>query len=222
MLVLLHSLHWESKEGQNARFDALFAADPSLFTAGPMQPVTILDVGCGLGHLVDRIDELGMHHLRIVGVDIAPLLIEHAKQKHPQHEWLKLNLATDMPEHIQSALSLAVSSVTGLPVPASDVARDTSSQAKLLPVVDWAFASGTFAFGSRALFDALLAPMVQLAKRGVAFNIHLSPSADPQFLWLSREEALAAARRQPGVRDVKEYVGYWPDDFAIHIYKHSS
>lgn len=66
-------LGWESAEAQRVRFDA-FIDNASL------EGKSILDVGCGLGNLLERITERGIN-VRYTGVDILNRMIMHACEK---------------------------------------------------------------------------------------------------------------------------------------------
>jgi SAM-dependent methyltransferase len=59
-------------------------------------PVTILDLGCGLGHMLDFIEESSLfQHLRYVGLDISTRYLAAAKARHPQHEFLLMDVLSD-------------------------------------------------------------------------------------------------------------------------------
>src|SRR5262245_57270976 len=50
-------------------------------------PVTILDLGCGLGHLLDFIEShADYRHLRYAGLDISSRYLDAARKRHPQHK----------------------------------------------------------------------------------------------------------------------------------------
>jgi SAM-dependent methyltransferase len=55
--------------------------------------LTILDLGCGLGHLLDFIQSDSAHrHLRYVGLDISPKYLAAAQARHPRHEFILMDL----------------------------------------------------------------------------------------------------------------------------------
>jgi SAM-dependent methyltransferase len=57
------------------------------------KPVSILDLGCGLGHLLDFIEShADYRHLRYVGLDISPKYLEAARARHPQHEFILMDV----------------------------------------------------------------------------------------------------------------------------------
>jgi SAM-dependent methyltransferase len=56
-------------------------------------PVTILDLGCGLGHLLDFIESHADHrHLCYVGLDISAKYLGAARARHPQHEGILMDV----------------------------------------------------------------------------------------------------------------------------------
>jgi SAM-dependent methyltransferase len=59
--------------------------------------LTILDLGCGLGHLLDFIEsDSSYRHLRYVGLDISPRYFAAAQARHPRHEFILMDvLAVD-------------------------------------------------------------------------------------------------------------------------------
>lgn len=69
------SLDWSSKEKQWLRFKMMTGI-------GDLNNKTILDVGCGLGHLLDYFAERGITPKRYVGIDISPSMIAKAKELH--------------------------------------------------------------------------------------------------------------------------------------------
>ena len=60
-------------------------------------PLTILDLGCGLAHMLDFIAASASYqHLHYVGLDISARYLSAAKARHPRHEFLLMDvLATD-------------------------------------------------------------------------------------------------------------------------------
>lgn len=50
----------------------------------PSSQSTILDVGCGTGHHVDK---LAKNDLKVIGIDISPSMIKEAKANYPQYDF---------------------------------------------------------------------------------------------------------------------------------------
>ncbi len=71
----LKTVGWGTSEDQILRFEILFRG---LNPKGK----TILDVGCGLGDLIDYLDKVTNGDFYYIGVDIAEKLISSAKEKY--------------------------------------------------------------------------------------------------------------------------------------------
>lgn len=55
--------------------------------------VSVLDFGCGLGHLLDHINRHPKHkHVRYSGLDISTRYIEAARERHPEAEFLLIDV----------------------------------------------------------------------------------------------------------------------------------
>jgi 2-polyprenyl-3-methyl-5-hydroxy-6-metoxy-1,4-benzoquinol methylase len=70
---------WSSIDTQEKRFEILTQI-------GNLDNKSILDFGCGTGHLVTYLENRGLK-FTYTGVDIVDDLLEVAKQKHPQHNF---------------------------------------------------------------------------------------------------------------------------------------
>lgn len=70
-------LGWESREAQFERFSIL----TDYMDIGGRK---LLDVGCGLGHLLEHINQLELS-VDYTGVDILPSMIEEAIDRHAEH-----------------------------------------------------------------------------------------------------------------------------------------
>jgi SAM-dependent methyltransferase len=56
-------------------------------------PLTILDLGCGLGHLLDFIEsDSACRHLKYVGLDISAAYLVAAQARHPRHEFILMDV----------------------------------------------------------------------------------------------------------------------------------
>jgi|688.fasta_scaffold326270_4 SAM-dependent methyltransferase len=70
------SVAWSNRESQYTRFDALFQI-------GVTENDSILDLGCGLGHMVDYLEQKNFSTKNYNGVDINPSYIIYAIQRKP-------------------------------------------------------------------------------------------------------------------------------------------
>lgn len=72
------------KGAQDARFRAMFQI-------GQLQNASILDVGCGFGHMLDYLRSWNIN-ARYTGIDITPPMIDIARRKHPDADFRLLNI----------------------------------------------------------------------------------------------------------------------------------
>ncbi|KAF0135330.1 MAG: methyltransferase family protein [Candidatus Saganbacteria bacterium] len=73
------SLDWKSPESQGIRYRVF---EDLINMVDKKSDLSVLDVGCGLGHLYDYLKKAG-YNLKYTGYDISPKLIEAAKNKFP-------------------------------------------------------------------------------------------------------------------------------------------
>ncbi len=82
-------LGWESEEAQKMRFDMLVSNVA-------LEGKRILDVGCGLGNLLEYINNQGIP-VDYTGIDVLPEMIERAKKKGLPGEFLCADLFKENP-----------------------------------------------------------------------------------------------------------------------------
>jgi len=71
---------WPNKRDAETRYDVMLD-----LIGTSTAPVRLLDIGCGLAHLYDRIVERKLHkNLVYEGLDISPAFIGACRRKHPQ------------------------------------------------------------------------------------------------------------------------------------------
>jgi len=86
------AVDWGSEESQYARFAALNRL-------APLQQKSLLDVGCGLGHLLDWVTKQGISIDYYEGLDITPSMVQAARQRYPGISFNECNLlAGDLPD----------------------------------------------------------------------------------------------------------------------------
>ena len=66
---------WGSRESQELRFNILFRNVD-------IENKSILDLGCGLGDVIDYLNNAGVSNYQYIGVDISDKLIDQAKRRH--------------------------------------------------------------------------------------------------------------------------------------------
>lgn len=79
------SLGWNSRESQELRYRILSQIDQ--FTSKKIgRGASVLDLGCGLGHLIDFLEKREVE-VSYTGIDIIPEFIEAAKARRPEHKF---------------------------------------------------------------------------------------------------------------------------------------
>ena len=78
------SLNWGSNEGQELRFQVLSEI-------GNLSKQNILDIGCGLGHLLDWFNNKNLD-IEYTGLDLVSSSIKKARNKFPEHEFIVGNI----------------------------------------------------------------------------------------------------------------------------------
>jgi SAM-dependent methyltransferase len=83
----VRTLGWKSREDQLLRFKVLCGV-------GDLRGSSVCDVGCGFGDLLDHL-KATVGEVRYTGLDIAPSLLERARERHPCVPFHCVNLAED-------------------------------------------------------------------------------------------------------------------------------
>src|SRR6185436_19889816 len=81
-------------DAYDAQWRALAAAGKSIHGEADLvcrfEPASVLDAGCGTGRVAS---ELAARGVDVVGVDLDPTMIGHARLKAPDLEWIDADLA---------------------------------------------------------------------------------------------------------------------------------
>jgi SAM-dependent methyltransferase len=94
MVENLFAQHGDTHEGlgypKEQGFDARYRVylDVTRFGAIREGKCTLLDIGCGTGRLLDEIKKSGRTEISYRGVDLSPSLLEAARKKHPQADFI--------------------------------------------------------------------------------------------------------------------------------------
>lgn len=91
-------MDWSNEAEHNVRLNLMLRV-AHCFTE--TRPASVLDVGCGVGFLADRIDELchDVDKMTYYGIDVSEPMIEAAKRRRPDREFLCqdiLSMSTDL------------------------------------------------------------------------------------------------------------------------------
>ena len=65
-------------------------------------PASVLDFGCGLGHLFDYIQRHALSHLLYTGLDISNAYLSVARDRHPEVEFIQMDVLEsdrDLPDY---------------------------------------------------------------------------------------------------------------------------
>lgn len=90
----LFAQHGDTHEGlgypKREGFDARYRVYADVTRLGPPSKgkITLLDIGCGTGRLLDEIKASGRKDILYRGVDLSPALLETARKKHPEADLL--------------------------------------------------------------------------------------------------------------------------------------
>ncbi|MFD2232415.1 class I SAM-dependent methyltransferase [Phaeospirillum tilakii] len=84
------SLGWRSRDSQQARFDAVLSQ-------GPLDGMSVLDVGCGFGDLAPAL-KARAPSARYTGWDINPQFVEVCRANAPDLVFERRNILVDPPE----------------------------------------------------------------------------------------------------------------------------
>jgi SAM-dependent methyltransferase len=110
-------------------------------------PVTLLDFGCGAGHLYEYLARRRVGHVRYTGLDLSEKFVALCRSKHPEVEFHCADiLAGGVPE--------------GLPRFDYVVANGVFTEKRELPFEEM-----------RAYFEALVPRLFAMAGVGIAFNV---------------------------------------------------
>lgn len=89
------ALDWKSKESQLIRFYVLM---DMISFAEKDKDISILDVGCGIGHFYEFLESNGLIEkmkIKYTGIDISKKMIDFAKKKFPSIDFRVVDLIND-------------------------------------------------------------------------------------------------------------------------------
>jgi trans-aconitate methyltransferase len=79
------SVNWGSKESQKKRFEVLMDINKDFIKS------SVIDVGCGLGHLVDFLKDKNFQGV-YYGIDVLQEMVDKAQRRHPDVVFKKQEL----------------------------------------------------------------------------------------------------------------------------------
>ena len=131
---------WNSSGSQQLRFDILLDA------AGVCPDATLLDVGCGIGHLIDHIAQRGLK-LHYTGLDASAKMIGAARAKYPNHRFIERDLLSGTGESLPpDSFDCVLSS--GMFLVKTETVADDAFEDFIVNMVQrmWELTSGTLVF----------------------------------------------------------------------------
>lgn len=183
---------WPNEEDLKVRFDVMLG----VFQQHPgSTPVSLLDLGCGPGLLVDHLlaQEPADLEVRYQGIDVSEAMIEAARARHPHHQFAVRNVLINpiAPQSVDYVV------MNGVMTEKRDLTFETME----------AFATD------------LIAAAFRSAKKGIAFNV-MSPYVDWQrddlFHW-PMENMMAAV--QGLTRHVVVRADYGLREYTTYLYR---
>ncbi|PKR84633.1 class I SAM-dependent methyltransferase [Heyndrickxia camelliae] len=181
-------VQWGSTESQKIRFQYIC----KLFEKDQSNDITLLDVGCGLGHLYDFILEKNYNNIRYSGLDIQKDFIEFAKKKHPEGNFMNKSLfELDADKHYDYLVASGTFSVT---VPNENM---------------------------KIFLEESVEKMFALCNKGIAFNL-LTTRMPSEYIGTTEThfnpvEILDMCFKL--TNRINLYHSYKPNDFTILMYK---
>ncbi|WP_186511068.1 bifunctional GNAT family N-acetyltransferase/class I SAM-dependent methyltransferase [Caenimonas sedimenti] len=174
------ALDWGSAAGQRLRFEVLAGV-------GDLANASVLDVGCGLAHFADWLDERGMA-AGYTGLDLVPALLEGAARRRPD---LRLVAGSILDPAVLAGEQFDYVFASGVFYTYSDGADDVLRQS--------------------------VCRMWELARRGVAFNALSThaPDREPGEYYADPETVLDFCRGLTPRAEL--VTGYHPRDFTVYL-----
>lgn len=108
-------------------------------------PVTLVDLGCGLAHLLDHLNAHGPRQVRYTGIDLSESYLEACRSKHPGTDFLHADVLAD-PQSLPESDYIVMN---GLFNYRGDITRDQM----------------------RAYFEAMVTTAWSRCRKGIAFNV---------------------------------------------------
>ncbi|HAA91196.1 MAG: hypothetical protein CMM48_17055 [Rhodospirillaceae bacterium] len=173
---------WVTEHLQTVRFEVLSAV-------GDIRGASILDVGCGSGHLLDWLVERG-YTGRYTGLEVQEDLVEHARANHPASKFPDARF--ECGEFLE-------------------VAEDYRAE--------YVLASGIFPLADMALLQRTVTAMFRSAETGAAFNClsSFTPRRDPDFFMFANPlEVMAFCTGLTKAFLFRH--DYLPQDFTVYLY----
>lgn len=174
-------LGWESREAQYTRFE-IFASKISLDNK------KILDVGCGLGNLLEYFNNTGIN-IKYTGVDIIDEMIEAVKRKNLTGEFYCM-----------------------------DIFEQHHFRAKSFDVIYTSGIFNLNMGNNKDFLVSALGCFVELTKDVIVFNLldHNSPNKEDAYYYYDYEQVIEMiSAKYPKIESIEVVRGYLNNDFTV-------
>ncbi len=177
-------LGWESEKAQRLRFDMLL-------DSVSLEGKSLLDIGCGMGNLLEYLIYKGLH-VQYTGVDILESMIESAKCKKLDGEFLCV-----------------------------DVFEDEAFSSRSFDVIYTSGIFNLNLGNNREFLLKALKKMLDTAKETVVFNLlHKdSPDREDKYFYHDPEEIKILLKDFPAIERVEVKEQYLNNDFTVVCHK---
>lgn len=162
------SAHWENAPGKTVLVKALEHCCVST------RPLRLLDIGCGSGSFLARIQEQVSKNWKLYGVDFSAVAIEQARQEHPDFHFL----CADASVLEYASNSFDIVTCYGSWEHFQNPARAISEAARILTPGGWIF----------AMIPALGVHRTDRTDEGWYEDIEIPGSMEQQMQWNLRRE----------------------------------
>lgn len=181
---------WKDEEAQRLRHEVLLEG---IRPERGQEPVTVHEIGCGIGHMLDLIKELRLPYL-YSGSDASEAYLAEAKKRHPNVEFTRFNFITDP-----------------LPDKRYEYVFQSGSFNVLPPSAGWE--------GWRDIVFSVIEKMWAMCDAGIGFNL-LTDAVDwkdPELFYISPGEIIDHIRKLTRLFVLRH--DYYPFEFTAFAYR---
>ena len=183
---------WKNEEAQRLRHKVLLEG---IRPEHKQKPVTVHEIGCGVGHMLDLIKENRLPYT-YSGSDASVAYLDEAKKRHPGAEFTRFNFITDP-----------------LTERRYDYVFQSGSFNVLPPSAGWD--------GWRDIVFSVVDRMWAMCNEGIGFNL-LTDAVDwkdPELFYISPGEVINCIRKLTRLFVIRH--DYYPFEFTAFAYRES-